>query len=147
MDIQDSEPEEIVSKRAMEGTLGILKACLNSKTVTRVVYTSSEVAVIFNDKDVNVMDESSWTDTDFYKASKGLGTSYVCSKTKTEKMALEFAEEHGLDLLSVIPCMTVGRFMCPRLPVSVFMALAMIMGNLIICFSFSCIFLINLRTS
>lgn len=95
MDIQDGEPEEIVSKRAIEGTLGILKACLNSKTVKRVVYTSSEATVLFNDEDLDVRDESSWTDTDFYKALKGGGSSYVCSKTKTEKMASNLQKNIG----------------------------------------------------
>ncbi|KAB5569080.1 hypothetical protein DKX38_002873 [Salix brachista] len=32
------EPEEMVIKRATEGTIGILQACLNSKTAKRVVY-------------------------------------------------------------------------------------------------------------
>ena len=33
VDFESKEPEEIVSKRSIDGALGILKACLNSKTV------------------------------------------------------------------------------------------------------------------
>ncbi|MED6220694.1 hypothetical protein PIB30_047256, partial [Stylosanthes scabra] len=35
MDVNGEEDQEKVTKRAMEGTLGILKACLQSKTVRR----------------------------------------------------------------------------------------------------------------
>ena len=45
IDLEVNEPEEIVTKRTIDGALGILKACLNSKTVKRVVYTSSASAV------------------------------------------------------------------------------------------------------
>ncbi|MED6160289.1 hypothetical protein PIB30_050198 [Stylosanthes scabra] len=45
IDLLVTEPEELVTKRTIDGTLGILKACLNSKTVKRVVYTSSGAAV------------------------------------------------------------------------------------------------------
>ncbi|KAF2282669.1 hypothetical protein GH714_043779 [Hevea brasiliensis] len=41
VDFENKEPEEVIVKRTIDGTLGILKACLNSKTVKRVVYTSS----------------------------------------------------------------------------------------------------------
>ncbi|KAJ1407213.1 hypothetical protein SESBI_24536 [Sesbania bispinosa] len=37
MDHEEKESEEIVTKRTIDGALGILKACLNSKTVKRVV--------------------------------------------------------------------------------------------------------------
>ncbi|MED6121803.1 hypothetical protein PIB30_033524 [Stylosanthes scabra] len=53
MDVNGEEDQEKVTKRAMEGTLGILKACLQSKTVRRFVYTSSAVAVVFNNNGNN----------------------------------------------------------------------------------------------
>jgi hypothetical protein len=37
-DFGNGEAEEVVIQGAADGTLGILKACLNSKTVKRVVY-------------------------------------------------------------------------------------------------------------
>ncbi|KAK6239993.1 hypothetical protein QUC31_005462 [Theobroma cacao] len=78
MDFQDNEPEAVVTKRAIDGALGILKTCLRSKTVKRVVFTSTE---------------------------------------------------HGLDLLTVIPPLVVGPFVCPKLTGSVRAALAPILGN------------------
>ncbi|KAK9274330.1 hypothetical protein L1049_019144 [Liquidambar formosana] len=82
---RNKEPEETVTKRAINGTLGILKACLNSKTVKRVVYTSSASAVVFNDKGEDIMDESSWSDVDFIRAQNPYGASYMISKTSTER--------------------------------------------------------------
>ncbi|WRX10666.1 NAD-dependent epimerase/dehydratase - like 6 [Theobroma cacao] len=95
MDFQDNEPEAVVTKRAIDGALGILKTCLRSKTVKRVVFTSSIASVYFNNKDVDMMDET----------------------------------EHGLDLLTVIPPLVVGPFICPKLTGSVRAALAPILGN------------------
>ncbi|EEF36026.1 vestitone reductase [Ricinus communis] len=123
------EPEEVVTRKAIDGTIGILKVCLNSKTVKRVVYTSSTSAVDFNDKNAQVMDESFWSDVDYIKALNSFASPYWVSKTLAEKKALEFAEEHGLDLVTVIPSFVVGPFICPNLPASVEAALAMIFGK------------------
>ncbi|KAI4354879.1 hypothetical protein L6164_003706 [Bauhinia variegata] len=51
-------PEEVLTKRAIDGAISILRACLNSSTVKRVVYASSAAAVSLNGKDDEVMDES-----------------------------------------------------------------------------------------
>ncbi|KAJ9680790.1 hypothetical protein PVL29_019952 [Vitis rotundifolia] len=129
IDFEDTEPEETVTKRSVEGTLGILKACLNSKTVKRVVYTSSTAAVEYNDKGGDIKDESSWSDVDFLKALNYWGQSYMISKTITERAALDFAQEHGLDLVTVIPSFVVGPFICPRFPGSVNTSLALVLGD------------------
>lgn len=54
---------------------------------------------------------------------------YLISKTLTEKTTLEFAEEHGLDLVTVIPSFIVGPFICPKFPGSVHTAMSMILGK------------------
>jgi len=64
-DFGNGEAEEVVIQGAADGTLGILKACLNSKTVKRVVYTSSASAVAFNDSGVEMMDGSYWSNVDY----------------------------------------------------------------------------------
>jgi vestitone reductase len=100
-----------VTKRAIDGALSILQACLNSNTVKRVVYTSSEAAVLLNgDQKVDEMDESFWSDVYFPRASKPFGhlSSYMISKTLTERAAPEFAEKHGLDVVTLIPSFVVG---------------------------------------
>ena len=40
---------------------------MKSKTVKRVVYTSSASAVMVNGKNVDVMDESFWSDVDYIR--------------------------------------------------------------------------------
>ncbi|KAK6920272.1 NAD-dependent epimerase/dehydratase [Dillenia turbinata] len=125
----ENEPEEIVSKRLVEATLGILRICLNSKTVKRVVYTSSSKAVLLCGKDVDVVDENVWSDVDYHKSLNTFGLHYMASKTKSEMAALAFGEEHGLDIVSLLPCRAVGPFLTPHLPASVEVALSMILGK------------------
>ena len=137
VDFEDKEPEEIVTQRSINGALGILKACLNSKTVKRVVYTSSSSTVLYNGNDEDEMDESFWSEVDFIKAIKPLGGSYVYSKTLTERAVVEFGEKHGLDVVTIIPSFVVGPFICPKFPSSVRATLAMILGMfLFICLTF-----------
>ncbi|KAG6665539.1 vestitone reductase-like isoform X3 [Carya illinoinensis] len=132
IDFEDKEPEEIVTKRSIDGALGILNACLNSQTVKRVIYTSSSAAVLYSGEDVDdEADESVWSDVDFIKALKIYGGSYAISKTLTERAVLEFGEKHGLelDIVTIIPSLVIGPFICPKLPSSISVALAMILGN------------------
>ena len=131
VDFEHKEPEEVIVKRTIDGTLGILKACLNSKTVKRVVYTSSAAAVSNNDKVVDTMDESYWSDVDYIRSVMlhDSFASYMISKTLTEKKAAEFAQEHGLDLVTLIPPFIVGPFICSKFPGSVHTSLAMILGT------------------
>ncbi|KAF5453372.1 hypothetical protein F2P56_028277 [Juglans regia] len=132
VDFEDKEAEEIMTKRSIEGAFGILNACLNSQTVKRVVYTSSVAAVLYSGEDIDdEADESVWSDIDFIKALKPYGASYAVSKTSTERAILEFGEKHGLelDVVTIIPSLVIGPFICPKLPNSVSLALAMILGN------------------
>ncbi|XWS77210.1 hypothetical protein CRYUN_Cryun01aG0242100 [Craigia yunnanensis] len=129
VDFPENEPEAVVIQNAIDGSLGILKSCLRSKTVKRVVYTSSIAAVYFNSKNEDMMDESYWTDVDYVRELKSYVSSYAISKTLTEKAVVDFAAEHGLDLVTVIPPMVVGPFICPKMQGSVRAALAPILGN------------------
>ncbi|WRX10690.1 NAD-dependent epimerase/dehydratase - like 7 [Theobroma cacao] len=115
MDFQDNEPEAVVTQRAVGGALGILKTCLRSKTVKRVVFTSSIASVYFNNKNVDMMDESFWTDVDYVRELESYVSSYAITKTMTEKAVLEFAAEHGMYLVTVVPPLVVGPFICPKL--------------------------------
>ncbi|KAM7466104.1 hypothetical protein LguiB_013666 [Lonicera macranthoides] len=130
IDFEDIETEETKVNRAINGTLGILRACLNSKTVRRVVYTSSASAVSFHTQELALIDESCWSDVDFIRAKKPYGASYYISKTLTERAAIDFANEHGLDLVTIIPTYIHGPFICPQCPGSVRASLAMIFGDL-----------------
>ncbi|MBA0671423.1 hypothetical protein Goklo_023962 [Gossypium klotzschianum] len=106
----ENKESEAVTERSISGALGILKACLKSKTVKRVVYTSSASTVMFNGQDVEVVDESFWTDVDFVRENLSpFMRSYMISKTLTERAALEFGTQHGLDVVTVIPSLVVGN--------------------------------------
>ncbi|KAF5953002.1 hypothetical protein HYC85_010946 [Camellia sinensis] len=133
IDFEDKEPEEVKTQRAINATLGTLKACLKSNTVKWVVYTSSASTIILNGKGLDVLDERHWSDIYFIRSSNRYGASYMISKTLTEKAALEFAEKHGLDLVTVIPTVIGGPFICPRVPSSVNVSMAKILGTR--CFS------------
>ncbi|GMJ01576.1 BRI1-5 ENHANCED 1 [Hibiscus trionum] len=130
MDFHENEPEAVVTQRSIDGALGILEACLRSKSVKKVVYTSSIAAVYFNKESVEMMDESYWTDVDYVRSEvKSVVSSYAITKTLTEKAVLEFATQHGLDLVTVVPPMVVGPFICPKMQGSVRTALSPILGS------------------
>lgn len=95
----------------------------------RVVYTSSAFTVMYNDKSSGIIDEGHWTDVDYVRTLKPFGDSYIISKTLAERAALEFAEVHGLDLVSLIPPMIIGPFICPSCPGSIYTVLALIAGT------------------
>ena len=122
------EPEETVTKRSIDGAMGILKRCLDSKTVKRVIYTSSATAVGVNGKDLDEMDESFWSDVDLIKALKPLTASYMISKTLTERAVLEFSEKHGLEVVTLIPSIVFGPFICPEFAGSVEFTLEFVSG-------------------
>ncbi|KAL4562796.1 hypothetical protein LXL04_026827 [Taraxacum kok-saghyz] len=119
IDDEGKESEQVITERAVKGSLGILQACIDSKTVKKVIYTSSACAVVFNDKLSNeILDEESWSNIDLIRTiDKQFGGSYFISKTMTEKTTLEFAEEKGIDVVTVIPTFVSGPFVgthCPR---------------------------------
>ncbi|XP_052210985.1 vestitone reductase [Diospyros lotus] len=126
---EERVPEQVTNERAITATIGLLRACLNSKTVKRVVYTSSAFTVLYSDKISGIIDESNWTDVDFVRAQNPFGAAYIISKTLAEKAALDFAAAHGLDLVSLVPPMIIGPYLCPRMPGSLYTALAMIFGD------------------
>ncbi|MED6121798.1 hypothetical protein PIB30_033519 [Stylosanthes scabra] len=95
MDFELQEPE-VVTKRTIDGALGILKACLNSNAVKRLIYTSSSSAVLYHNssgKDDSseevVLNEDFWSDVNYLRASMVDGWSYSVSKTLTEKAVLD----------------------------------------------------------
>ncbi|KAF8028408.1 hypothetical protein BT93_E1117 [Corymbia citriodora subsp. variegata] len=129
VDFEDREPEPVVTKRSIDGALGILRACLNSKTVKRVVYTSSAAAVEFNNSTADILDEDCWSDVESLRKMPRFGSSYAILKTLTEKAVLEFGEQHGLKVVTVVPTFVHGPFICPKFAGSVRTSLALVLGN------------------
>ncbi|KAL6971134.1 (3R)-2'-hydroxyisoflavanone reductase, partial [Sarracenia purpurea var. burkii] len=124
----ESESVEVRTERAVRGTLGILEACVKTKTVKRFVHTSSSYAVMFN-REVGVMDETNWTDVDYVRATNTAGASYILSKVATERAVLDFAGKHGIDVVYLAASMITGPFICRVLPTSVSTSLALIYGS------------------
>ncbi|TYH99828.1 hypothetical protein ES332_A11G092600v1 [Gossypium tomentosum] len=121
MDFQDNEPEAVLTQRSVDGALGILKSCLRSKTVKRVVHTSSISAMCFKKENVEMMDESYWTDVDYVRPElNSYVSSYAISKTETEK---------AVYFVTIIPLIVVGPFICPKMHGSTRSALAPIFGK------------------
>ncbi|KAK6918518.1 NAD-dependent epimerase/dehydratase [Dillenia turbinata] len=130
IEVPNDEPAEVVTRRCVEGTLGLLRSCLNSTTVKRVVLTSSTANIVGSTKKVDIIDETLWTDVDCLRGlHRFRGMAYLESKIMTERAALEFADHHGLNLVTVLPSNVTGPFLTPHIPSSVSLALAMILGD------------------
>ncbi|PWA79400.1 bifunctional polymyxin resistance protein, ArnA [Artemisia annua] len=103
-----TDPQKELIEPALKGTLNVLGSCSKSPSVKRVVVTSSLAAVVFNARPKTpevVVDETWFSDPELSKAMK---LWYVLSKTLAEDAAWKFAEEKGLDLVTINPAMVIG---------------------------------------
>lgn len=91
-----------VIRPAVEGTERVLKAAA-AAGVTRVVLTSSTVAVLNESKPDTLQDEVDWCDTHLPST-----TAYAKSKTLAERAAWEIAKARGLKLTTINPGLVVG---------------------------------------
>ncbi|XP_062170309.1 putative anthocyanidin reductase [Alnus glutinosa] len=117
---------------AIKGTLNVLKACLQSKSVKRVVFTSSISTATAKDSSGNwrhVVDESCQAAVDHVWNTKASGWVYVLSKRLTEEAAFKFAKENGIDLVSVITTTVGGPFLTLDVPSSIRVLLSPITGD------------------
>ncbi|KAG0468996.1 hypothetical protein HPP92_018324 [Vanilla planifolia] len=96
---------------AVTGTLNVLKAC-SEVGVRRVILVSSVMSVMKNPKwpKDEVMDESCWTDEEYYRNIKGW---YGLAKTLAERAAWEYAGKTGLNMVTVCPAMVLGPLLQP----------------------------------
>ncbi|GFP82260.1 vestitone reductase [Phtheirospermum japonicum] len=131
LDFQEKEPEDVKVNRVTAGLQGILRACAESKTVRRVVYTSSISAAAFSTTpgSSGLVDESSWTDVELIRSLKTFGGPYIVTKTLAEKAAIDCAEKLGLDLVCVVPTWVTGPFICTHIPDSVYVSMALIFDD------------------
>ncbi|KAA8520512.1 hypothetical protein F0562_014768 [Nyssa sinensis] len=106
--IEEKEAEEVKTRRAMNAYPGHFKGMPEFK---------------------DILDENTWSDIDFIRALELFGASYIISKTLCERAALEFAEKHGLDLVTLIPPVVFGPFICPSIPGSVFATMEFILDD------------------
>nr|XP_043613916.1 phenylacetaldehyde reductase-like [Erigeron canadensis] len=113
-----ADPQKELIEPALKGTLNVLCSCSKASSVKRVVVTSSIASVAFNTRPKNpevVIDETWFSDPEFCKEMKWW---YVLSKTLAEEAAWKFAEEKGMDIVTINPAMVVGPLLQPTLNTS-----------------------------
>ncbi|RWR72279.1 cinnamoyl-CoA reductase 1-like protein [Cinnamomum micranthum f. kanehirae] len=111
-----ANPETELLEPAVRGTLNVLKAC-SETGVERVVVVSSTGAVTLNPNwpPNKPMDEDCWTDIDYCRKSKVWLNWYCIAKTTAEREALKYAENTGLDVVTVCPSYVFGPLLQPTM--------------------------------
>ncbi|KAH6797498.1 Rossmann-fold superfamily protein [Perilla frutescens var. hirtella] len=121
-----------ITDPAVKGTLNVLKACLKTSTVRRIVFTSSISTLTAKDSSnrwVPLVDESCQTSVDRVLKTKASGWVYALSKLLTEEAAFRFAGENDIDLISVITTTVGGPFLTPTVPSSIQVLLSPVTGD------------------
>ena len=98
---QPKDPATVI-RPAVEGTERVLKAAA-AAGVSRVVLTSSSVAVLNEHKPDTLQDEADWCDIHLPGT-----TPYAKSKTLAERAAWEIAKARGLRLTTINPGLVLG---------------------------------------
>ncbi|KAK9689064.1 hypothetical protein RND81_09G032800 [Saponaria officinalis] len=117
---------------AIKGTLNLLKACSRSKSVRRVVLTSSISTITAKDCDRNwipVVDETCQVSVHRVWNTKAHGWVYVLAKLITEEAAFKFADDNNFELVSVITTTVAGPFLTSTVPSSIRVLLSPITGD------------------
>ncbi|XP_028124619.1 putative anthocyanidin reductase isoform X2 [Camellia sinensis] len=132
IELEDSYVSANVIEPAINGTLNLLKSCLKTPSVRRVVFTSSISTMTAKDsarKWRSVVDESCQNPIDRVWKTKTGAWVYVLSKLLTEEAAFKFANESSIDLVSVITTTVAGPFLTSTVPTSVQVLLSPITGD------------------
>ncbi|XP_017243001.1 putative anthocyanidin reductase isoform X2 [Daucus carota subsp. sativus] len=128
----DSYVQSKIIEPAVKGTLNVLKACVKSKSVKKVVFTSSISTLTAKGTDGNwkvVVDESCQTPIDHVWNTKARGWVYALLKLSTENAAFQFAYDKGIDLVSVITTTVAGPFLTSNIPSSIQVLLSPLTGD------------------
>ncbi|KAL3621681.1 hypothetical protein CASFOL_034463 [Castilleja foliolosa] len=95
--LSTSDPQAELIDPALMGTLNVLRSCVKTPLVKRVVLTSSLAAIIINGKPRTpqvVVDENWWSDSKFCRKIQQW---YFLSKTLAEDAAWKFVKEKEMD--------------------------------------------------
>ena len=98
---QPANPSVLI-RPAVEGTRRVLNAAANAG-VTRIILTSSTVAVFDEKAHDRLQDEADWCDVELASTS-----AYAKSKTLAERAAWEIATARGLQLTTINPGLVLG---------------------------------------
>ncbi|KAL3622545.1 hypothetical protein CASFOL_033956 [Castilleja foliolosa] len=113
--LKAEDPQTELIDPAVKGTINVLRSCKKVSSIKRVVITSSIASVMFNSNPLKpdvVVDETWVSDPKFCQENKEY---YALSKTLAEKAAWKFAEENGLDLVTIHPGYVLGPLLQPTL--------------------------------
>ncbi|WP_372370013.1 NAD-dependent epimerase/dehydratase family protein [Candidatus Uabimicrobium sp. HlEnr_7] len=91
-------PQREIINPSIIGGINVLKAAEKAK-VKKVIFTSS-IAAIVSKKNQRFFTEEDWNDTPI--------SSYAIAKTEAEKKAWKFAQEKGINLITLCPSMIIG---------------------------------------
>lgn len=118
--VSDDDPK--VVSAAVDGTKNVINAAADVG-VKRVVFTSSYGALHMdpNRSPDQTLDESCWSDLEFCKQTKNL---YCYAKTVAEKTAMEEASKRGIQLVVVVPSLTIGEMLQSTLNLSILLVVA-----------------------
>jgi dihydroflavonol-4-reductase len=97
--VHAKDPQRDIIDPAVLGALNVLQAAKVAR-VRRVVLTSSLTAIGNSSTPKHPLDESQWNDA--------ATEPYARAKTLAERQARAFADESGLDLVSINPTMAIG---------------------------------------
>ncbi|XP_010533517.1 PREDICTED: dihydroflavonol 4-reductase [Tarenaya hassleriana] len=118
---------------AIRGVQNVLGSCLVSKSVKRVVFTSSVSTLTAKDEIdgqwISTVDETCKTTIDHVNRTRASGWVYVLSKLISEEEAFKYAKKKGMDLVSVITTTVSGPFLTPCVPSSIQVMLSPITGD------------------
>jgi|ERR1711971_501662 len=100
------DPENVVLKPAIEGTLNVLRSCKKAGSVQTVVLTSS-MSAMAPVPEPALKTEEHWSDPD---EQMKRGSFYGASKTRAELAAYKFVQDENCSfrLVSICPTMVVG---------------------------------------
>lgn len=128
---QEAYVQLSIIEPAIRGTKNILKSCLKSNSVKKVVLTSSISTMTARNNGGwrQIVDESCQTHIDPVCSTKLSGWVYVLSKLLTEEAAFKFASDNGIDLVSVITTTVAGLFLTSSVPSSIQVLLSPITGD------------------
>ncbi|XVE90422.1 hypothetical protein DITRI_Ditri20bG0076600 [Diplodiscus trichospermus] len=117
--VKVKDPQAVLIDPAVKGTLNVLKSCAKVPSIKRVIITSSLAAVMFTGKSLadNVIVDETWFSDPVICEESELW--YILSKTLAEKAAWKFAEENGIDMVTINPGMVSGPLLQPTLNTSV----------------------------
>ncbi|PON84837.1 NAD(P)-binding domain containing protein [Trema orientale] len=123
-----TDPQAEIIEPAVKGTLSVLRSCAKAPSVKRVVLTSSMSAVLLSGKSLSpdvVVDETWFSDP---AICENLKIWYAVSKTLAEQAAWKFAKDNGIDLITLLPGVTLGPLLQPTMNDSVKMIMDLING-------------------